>query len=200
MDQCGQSQTAFPRTLPAEICPRSWASMTCGCRKHGRRRRNLPGTPESRAFAIALLVCRQTPPGAPLQRGSSVRTTGLPFCLGWANETWTGIWHGAPNRVLIELTYPGRSDNENHFHELLEGVPRPPLHPGAGKPVFVIYRPTKLPRPADFVEHWQTLAAKNGLEGIHFVAHVSPHDPFDYLANGFAGVIPPNTLRVTRGF
>ncbi|MHC4639834.1 MAG: glycoside hydrolase family 99-like domain-containing protein, partial [Planctomycetota bacterium] len=30
----------------------------------------------------------------------------FPFCLAWANQTWTGIWHGAPNRILIEQTYP----------------------------------------------------------------------------------------------
>ena len=30
----------------------------------------------------------------------------FPFCLCWANQTWTGIWHGAPDRILIEQTYP----------------------------------------------------------------------------------------------
>ena len=102
-----------------------------------------------------------------------------------------------PDRALIEQTYPGRSDNENHFHALLKAFHDPRYIRVRGKPVFVIYCPTKLPRPADFVEHWQTLALKNGLEGIHFVAHVSSRGPFDYLANGFAGVIPSNTLRVS---
>jgi len=26
----------------------------------------------------------------------------LPFCHAWANQTWSGTWHGAPDRVLIE--------------------------------------------------------------------------------------------------
>ena len=30
----------------------------------------------------------------------------FPFCLAWANESWTGIWHGVPDRVLIEQKYP----------------------------------------------------------------------------------------------
>ena len=25
----------------------------------------------------------------------------FPFCLGWANQSWTGVWHGAPDRTLI---------------------------------------------------------------------------------------------------
>ena len=36
------------------------------------------------------------------------------FCLCWANQTWSGIWHGAPDRILIEQTYPGMEDHKNH--------------------------------------------------------------------------------------
>ncbi len=43
----------------------------------------------------------------------------FPFCLCWANESWTGIWHGAPDRILIEQTYPGREDHIRHFKALL---------------------------------------------------------------------------------
>jgi len=28
----------------------------------------------------------------------------FPFCLGWANESWTGIWHGAPKKFLLSKT------------------------------------------------------------------------------------------------
>src|SRR5437867_9476148 len=44
----------------------------------------------------------------------------FPFCLAWANESWTGIWYGAPNRVLKAQTYPGLKDHEAHFETLLE--------------------------------------------------------------------------------
>ena len=43
----------------------------------------------------------------------------FPFCLAWANQTWTGIWHGEPDRILIEQTYPGIEDYRTHFYELL---------------------------------------------------------------------------------
>ena len=32
---------------------------------------------------------------------------GISFCLAWANQTWTGIWHGAQDRVLKQQRYPG---------------------------------------------------------------------------------------------
>lgn len=31
----------------------------------------------------------------------------FPFCLAWANESWTGVWHGSPQTTLMEQTYPG---------------------------------------------------------------------------------------------
>src|SRR5579871_2769802 len=43
----------------------------------------------------------------------------FPFCIAWANQTWSGIWHGAPNRILIEQTYPGPDDDRRHFAHLL---------------------------------------------------------------------------------
>src|SRR5438046_853509 len=42
-----------------------------------------------------------------------------PFCLCWANQSWTGVWHGVPNRTLIEQTYPGDDDYRRHFDTLL---------------------------------------------------------------------------------
>ena len=43
----------------------------------------------------------------------------FPFCLCWANATWSGIWHGNPKRILMEQAYPGAEDYEAHFRELL---------------------------------------------------------------------------------
>ena len=31
----------------------------------------------------------------------------FPFCLAWANQTWSGIWYDEADRVLIKQTYPG---------------------------------------------------------------------------------------------
>jgi hypothetical protein len=121
----------------------------------------------------------------------------FPFCLGWANHNWTGVWHGAPNRMLIEQTYPGQADYEKHFYAVLEAFHDPRYIRVRGKPVFVIYRPKDLPSAVELIELWQLLAAKNGLTGIHFVANVLPSDqPYDYRSNGFAAGIADDSLRV----
>lgn len=128
-----------------------------------------------------------------------LREPDFPFCLGWANQTWTGIWHGVPNRILIEQTYPGLADYEKHFYALLDAFHDPRYIRLRGKPVFVVLEPKKLPCATEFIELWQTLASKNGLAGIHFVAHIfSTSQPYDYRSNGFEGAIAQDSFRVSN--
>lgn len=108
----------------------------------------------------------------------------LPFCLCWANQTWTGIWHGAPNRVLIEQTYPGRDDHVRHFEYLLSAFLDPRYIRVDGKPVFVIYAPNELPDSNVVTDIWRDLAVKAGLPGLFLIAeHRNAH--WDPVKAGF---------------
>lgn len=113
----------------------------------------------------------------------------FPFCLAWANETWSGIWHGDANRILIEQTYPGRADFEKHFYTVLPAFLDKRYIRVANKPLFFIYRPFQLPNPKEFICYWNDLAIKNGLEGIHFVANTySAEQTVQALEVGFDAV------------
>jgi hypothetical protein len=122
----------------------------------------------------------------------------FPFCLAWANQTWSGVWHGDANRVLMEQTYPGPADHEKHFYSVLSAFHDPRYIRVNGAPLFVIYRPTEFPELARFIEQWQKLAAKNGLPGIHFVAHLITQDlGFPYAQTGFAAATIVAALKVS---
>jgi lipopolysaccharide biosynthesis protein len=97
----------------------------------------------------------------------------FPFCLGWANQTWSGIWHGAEDRMLIEQTYPGPEDDQRHFDHILPAFRDPRYLRVDGKPLFYVFRPELLPEPAAFVECWRGMAEKAGLGALHLVAEVS---------------------------
>jgi lipopolysaccharide biosynthesis protein len=97
----------------------------------------------------------------------------FPFALAWANQTWSGIWHGAPNRVLIEQHYPGPDDERAHFEHILPALTDPRYITVDGKPLFYIFRPELLPEPARFVEHWQDLAVESGFPGLFLAAESS---------------------------
>ena len=93
----------------------------------------------------------------------------FPFCLGWANESWSGIWHGAPDRILLEQTYPGPEDDEEHFRSVLPAFEDARYITVDGRPVFVLYRPGRVPSLERFTDLWRRLAARAGLKGIYFV-------------------------------
>lgn len=94
----------------------------------------------------------------------------FPFCLAWANQSWTGIWHGEPNRILLEQNYPGKEDYINHFNTILPALKDHRYVLVDGKPLFLVYSPFEIPDVVEFIEIWREMAEKAGLSGIHLVA------------------------------
>lgn len=115
----------------------------------------------------------------------------FPFCLGWANESWTGIWHGCPDRVLVEQTYSGAKDEEAHFNSLLPAFTDSRYLKVAERPIFFIYKPHLLPDSKRFIEHWRELALKSGLKGLYFVGNTNLKN-WDYEQDGFDAMIKHN--------
>jgi lipopolysaccharide biosynthesis protein len=92
----------------------------------------------------------------------------LPFSLCWANQSWSGVWHGAPDRVLVEQTYP--DDDADHFAALAPAFRDARYHRVDGRPLLGVFRPQELPSPTRFVDTWQGLARAAGLDGLYLVA------------------------------
>ena len=105
----------------------------------------------------------------PFEEVLSSKSPDFPFCLCWANQTWSGIWHGAPNRILKEQTYPGEQDHREHFQYLLKAFKDDRYIKVDGKPFLAIFKPEEIPNIKDVLELWRSLAIQSGLKGIHFV-------------------------------
>ena len=116
----------------------------------------------------------------------------FPFCLGWANHSWTGAWHGAPSRILIEQTYPGKEDEKAHFNELLEAFIDSRYIHVDGKPLLIVANPHRLPEPRRLTDHWRSLAIQAGLKGLYLVGISWQNwNPYE---NGFDASIVFNPL------
>jgi hypothetical protein len=95
----------------------------------------------------------------------------MPFCLSWANETWSRRWDGQEHHVLQLQTHPpsvrawGR-----HFDYLIKAWTDPRAIKIDGKPLFLIYRPDKIEKPGEMFDYWQSRAREHGLDGLCFVA------------------------------
>lgn len=94
----------------------------------------------------------------------------FPFCLAWANQTWSGVWHGESDRILIEQTYPGIEDYTQHFYSVLPAFADARYVRIEGKPLFLVYWPYGMPDTHQFTDCWRELAEKEGLGGIHLMA------------------------------
>lgn len=101
----------------------------------------------------------------------------FPFCLAWANENWTGIWHGSPDKTLVGQTYPGKSDYLNFFHSILPALSDYRYIRIDDKPLFIIYKPLNHPDLKYFIDIFQNEAIKAGFCGLH-IAGFSDSTPY----------------------
>lgn len=111
----------------------------------------------------------------------------FPFCLCWANETWSRkFWNKDGNvegkRDLAVQKYLGEDDDTQHFYSLLSAFKDKRYIRIDGKCLFMIYRPLAFEGVSKFMKLWNDLAKENGIDGFHFVAYtLNVDDEYDKL-------------------
>lgn len=115
----------------------------------------------------------------------------FPFCLCWANATWTGVWHGDPKRILVEQNYPGEADYAAHFQWLRRAFGDPRYITVDGKPLLMIYKPRDVPHANQVAEALRKMALQSGLPGLYLVG-VSHNDNWQPLEHGFDAAVVQN--------
>ncbi|WP_298435880.1 glycoside hydrolase family 99-like domain-containing protein [Geobacter sp.] len=123
----------------------------------------------------------------------------FPFCLCWANQTWTGIWHGCPGKVLVEQTYPGYEDYLAHFYTLLKAFSDSRYVTVDGKPLFLIFDPMNIPEIEKLTDFWRELALKSGLKGLYLVGMAWAPD-WNPVKFGFDAATPLGKLPKIRQY
>ena len=114
----------------------------------------------------------------PFQEVLAIGKPDFPFCLGWANHSWSNKTWKAKNNgksFLLKQEYPGKEDYINHFNLLLPAFRDHRYITVDGKPFFLIYNVLDMPDLNVFIDTWQSLARLNGLKGIHFVGNIMGH-------------------------
>lgn len=102
----------------------------------------------------------------------------FPFCLSWANETWSRRWHGsgAPDEVLIEQAY-SREDDLAHIRWLLTAFADSRyIRVGGDRPLFLVYRPHDLPDPRRTLDLFRDECVRAGL-AEPYVLGINAHQP-----------------------
>lgn len=118
----------------------------------------------------------------------------MPFCLCWANESWTRRWDAADHEVLIEQKYLPE-DDLNFIKSLVPFFEDPRYIRVDGKPFLIVYRPQHLPDARRSAQVWRDHCRSIGLGEIHICAALT-HGNMDYGQYGFdSGVeFPPHNV------
>lgn len=94
----------------------------------------------------------------------------FPFCLSWANETWSRRWDGQDHDILIQQTHPPTTESwSKHFDYLIKAWTDDRAIKIDDKPVFIIYRPQKIKQIDNMLEYWNNRAKERGLKGVYFI-------------------------------
>jgi hypothetical protein len=101
------------------------------------------------------------------------------FMLGWANESWSGVWHGAPDRLIVEQSY-GPQELADHAKLLARYIESGQYLEINGSFPFVIYKPTQIPNSAEYLgglrEHITRLTGAK----LYLIGNWSPGRNFEY--------------------
>ncbi len=93
----------------------------------------------------------------------------LPFCLCWANETWSRRWDGSDHDVTIRQEHDPATD-ETLFADLLPFFSDPRYLCVDGAPVLVVYRMGILREPERVFAAWRAAAVAHGFPGLFIAA------------------------------
>jgi len=94
----------------------------------------------------------------------------IPFCLSWANNSWTRQWK-ANNEFLLEQKHiPQPMVWEKHFYYLLPFFQDKRALKIDNKIIFVVNTPEIINNSKEMFAFWNDLVQKNGLAGLYLIA------------------------------
>jgi len=104
----------------------------------------------------------------PLEMFLNDSSLDMPFCLMWANETWSRRWDGSEDEVLIHQNHNAEDDIE--FITSLKPYLLDPRYIRIDeKPLISIYRQGLFPDVAATVTRWREWCRSNGVGEIYVV-------------------------------
>jgi len=119
----------------------------------------------------------------------------FPFCIHWANESWTRRWDGLEHEILIKQEHTLEDDIEFIKYIAITYFEHPNYIRIKGKPLVIIYRPDLFPNIKETTERWREWCYKNGIGEI-FLCNMHSFDWTDPREIGFDASIeyPPNAI------
>jgi lipopolysaccharide biosynthesis protein len=126
----------------------------------------------------------------------------FPFCLAWANETWTRAWDGGEKQILMPQTYGGPESWRHHIQYLIRIFKDPRYIKVDEDPMLLIYRSSSIREMQPMLELWNAEIRKAGFRKLHLVSMATAfaYDPRVHLFSAYSEFEPNYTIsRLSRG-
>ena len=122
----------------------------------------------------------------------------FPFCLCWANESWSRRWDGREDQKLI-VQYHSPEDDIAFIRQISDYLKSDKYLRINGRPLVIVYRPDKLPDAPASARRWRDWCRQNGIGDIYlgYTLSFAKGTPQDY---GFDAAIEfaPNNMGLSQ--
>lgn len=109
----------------------------------------------------------------PLDRMIALPDRGVKVMLGWANESWTGIWHGLSNKVIFQQTY-NREELQAHAKLITSYINSDRYLKIDNVSPFLIYKPRLIPDAKDYLDELREYVRKLGGGDLYIIGTWGP--------------------------
>ncbi len=94
-------------------------------------------------------------------------TSKVKYSLAWANHSW---FDKSKWRLLQEQKYLGKEDYVQFYETMAPHFKNPNYIKQGNKPLFTLFMPQDIPDITLFMDTWNTLAQKDGMDGFYFIS------------------------------
>lgn len=109
----------------------------------------------------------------PFDRMMALPDRGVKVMLGWANESWTGIWHGLSNKIILEQTY--NREELNQHAKLIASYILSDRYLKVGKlSPFLIYKPRFIPDAKNYLDEMRERVRYHGGGDLYIIGSWGP--------------------------
>lgn len=132
----------------------------------------------------------------PLDMFIKDKSIDFPFCLCWANESWTKGFFGSTKEIIMK-----QSDTEESYLNFIKDA-APYMKDERyitikGKKLLIVYKPQKVPNSQKVLNYWREYCATHGVGEIYIIGVWTAEWKNDVLQRGFdsAAEFQPGSIK-----
>lgn len=123
----------------------------------------------------------------PLNLFLNDKTIDFPFCICWANESWTKGFFGSSREIIMKQNSSEES-YRNFIHDVVDILKDQRCLKVQGKKVLQIYKPQDIPNCEKTVQYWRKYCMEHGVGEIYLIGCWTADRQENFIAKGFDAI------------